>query len=174
MTLMAIVGELGAGKTLTLTYLALRAYLKSRVVFANYYLSFPHIPVTSVDEIDKMRTGFFAADELWLWVDARAAQSKKNKVISGILLNSRRRGVDFAYTCQSFRQMDIRVRNVTDYIAFPMMMVGNHYCKVNIVSNFTGNLIRSFKYKTAEIFELYDTHEEIKPLIDDEEDKTAV
>jgi hypothetical protein len=57
-------GELGAGKTLGLTYMVLRNYHKGRKIYANYALkSIPYTPVTNPEQIETMNDGFFAGDE---------------------------------------------------------------------------------------------------------------
>ncbi|MFQ6056428.1 MAG: LAGLIDADG family homing endonuclease, partial [Methanosarcinales archaeon] len=60
-----------SGKTLALTYLAWNNwYRKQRRIFANLDLfGFPFTKITSIPELDRMQEGFFAGDELWLWVD---------------------------------------------------------------------------------------------------------
>lgn len=65
MVLMAITGNLGAGKTLCLTYLAYRNLMKGLKIFSNYQLEFPFEFVSNVKTLDKMQNGFFAGDELW-------------------------------------------------------------------------------------------------------------
>jgi hypothetical protein len=56
---------IGAGKTLTLAFLAWHNWLnKGRKVFANFNLyGFPFTKVTSIPSIEEMQSGFFAADE---------------------------------------------------------------------------------------------------------------
>jgi hypothetical protein len=68
---------IGAGKTLALTYLAWRNYLKGKQIFTNYNLTFPEIVddikrnvrannpsnihrITRITAIEEMRDGFFA------------------------------------------------------------------------------------------------------------------
>lgn len=81
MVLMCIVGELGSGKTLTLTYLAWKNfYKKGRDVYSNYNLyDIPHTKVQSLNDLEKMRDGFFAGDELWLWLDCLEPSSMVTK-----------------------------------------------------------------------------------------------
>lgn len=59
-------GNLGAGKTLALTYLAWRNHRKGIKIYSNYELkSIPYVDVKSVNDVLGMREGFFAGDELW-------------------------------------------------------------------------------------------------------------
>ncbi len=70
MVLMSIVGELGTGKTLSLAYLSwLNWHRKGRRVYSNMTLyGFPFTKVNTIEGLDQIREGFFAGDELWLWV----------------------------------------------------------------------------------------------------------
>jgi hypothetical protein len=63
MSLMAFCGELGSGKTLGLTYMAVRNYLHGRKIYSNYKLNFPFTPVKTPDDIVNMHDGFLCADE---------------------------------------------------------------------------------------------------------------
>jgi len=66
MVLMAITGNLGSGKTLSLTYLAYRNLLKGMKIYSNYHLKMPYTHVGTVKQLDRMTQGFFAGDESWL------------------------------------------------------------------------------------------------------------
>lgn len=173
MTLVAIVGGLGSGKTLTLTFLAFKQFLKARKVFSNYKLKFPFIPTRNIGDIDAMQAGFFAGDELWAWIDSRASKHVKNMVIAGILLKSRKRDLDIVYTAQSFMQMDKRVRNVTDFIVYPELNKSETKCTAywyekNTMESPNPRPLSFSRFNTAPFFKLYDTNEEIAPLTDDE------
>lgn len=161
---MGIIGELGAGKTLSLTYLAYRNYLKGKNIFSNYHLEFPHTKIRAVEEFDKMKDGFFAGDEMWLWLDARSSITNKNKIISAILLKSRKRNIHLAYTTQSFSQVDRRIRNITDLLAIPVMSPNNSYCMLHIVTNPSQQLVKTYRYRPSDYYNLYDTTEEISSL----------
>lgn len=164
MVLIAFIGELGAGKTLALTYLAWRNYNKGQTIYSNYHLSFPFKMIDSPEKIEEMREGFFAADELWSWVDSRMSGAKKNKVISSILLKSRKRGINIGYTAQHLSQIDKRVRNITDFIATPQLSPNETMCRLTIYHATSGQIIKMYKFKTAPIFKMYSTEEEVKDL----------
>lgn len=71
MVLFAIVGELGSGKTLALTYLAWKNWFFRRTkVYSTYHLyKIPYIFVDSIAKFDSMREGFVAGDEYWSIID---------------------------------------------------------------------------------------------------------
>jgi hypothetical protein len=101
---------------------------------------------------------------LWSWIDSRTSSSKRNRAINAILLSSRKRGVHFAYTTQSFRQTDIRIRKITDFIAVPYLSPNNDWCRLIIYNNPTFDILKAFKFRTEKFFKLYSTKEEVAQL----------
>lgn len=176
MVLMAIVGELGAGKTLTLTYLAIRQWLnKGNKIYSNYnFYGIPFFKVDSVDDIDAMRDGFAALDELWFWIDSRCSITVRNRLVNNILLKSRKRGLTIAYTTQNYDQIDRRIRNVTDFIAYPVMSPNGTNCKVVIFRgpkpSIAGMMDRLY-FKPEVVYQAYNSNEEIQPLKLEGEDR---
>lgn len=67
-----------------------------------------------------------------------------------------------------FRSIDIRIRAVTDFIAFPRLNEKETICKLYVYDQ-AGTLHKTFKFRTAPIFNLYDTKEEVQDLSFDEE-----
>jgi Zonular occludens toxin (Zot) len=183
MVLIAILGSMGEGKTLGATYLAYRKYAKDGLnIFANYHIKFPPLPeekktpnisfLRGIDDVMNMRDGYAVLDELWTSMDSRQSNSKKNKFITNVLLKLRKRGVNVAYTCQSFHQVDKRVRDVTDFIAKPHLNRDETICRLEIFSMPDMNLVKIRKFPTTPFFKFYDTNEEVGSLFgDDDESK---
>jgi len=163
--LIAIIGDLGSGKTLTLTFFALMYYVSNRTVYANYHLAFPHVYVSDINMLNEIRYGGFFGDELWLWIDSRASSSARNRFVSMILAKSRKRKLDIFYTTQIFRQIDLRIRRLTDIIIIPNFDRTTNVCKVEVF-NKAGERIKRFSYRGDLLFNLYDTEEEITQEID--------
>ncbi len=174
MVLMGIIGNLGAGKTLALTYLAWRNYRKGLRVYANYDIKIPYTPIRTVRDILAMQDGFFAGDELWSWIDCRASMQKKNMVIGNFLLTSRKRDVNFAFTAQSFNQIDIRIRRVCDFLAVPHLTIDEKICRLLVFSYPSLTPIKTYKFRTQPIFDLFDTKEVISSLPDEDEDMDII
>jgi hypothetical protein len=169
MVLVAIIGELGCGKTLALTFLAWHNYQnKGKKIFSNYkFKTIPFEYVSEAEDINNMHSGFFAGDELWLWLDSRSSHSKKNKFISSILIKSRKRNLEIVYTTQSFFQIDVRVRNITDFIITPVLSKSERTCKLlwyTKESFMMNKPVKIIKFKTKDFFDMYDTTEEIEPI----------
>lgn len=163
--LLGIVGELGSGKTLALTYLAWRNYSKGMKIYSNYKLNFPYTPIQTPDDIINMKDGFASLDELWLYADSRLSASKKNKFVTMVLAKSRKRSINIGFTTQSFGQVDKRIRTVTDFVCLPKLNNSETVCKLAVYSNPSMSLMRTFRFKTQAIFNMYDTEEEISELI---------
>ena len=90
--------------------------------------------------------------------------SHRNKFATMILAKSRKRDLDIVYTVQSFRQIDVRIRNVSDFLAVPSLNESETICRCPVYSNPSGVLQRVYKFRTASIFDLYDTREEVMAL----------
>lgn len=176
---MAIVGLQGVGKTLSMSYMGIRNYLKGKRIYANYWLAFDYDFVSSVDEIDAINNpkilkgkpkipSVFLGDELWSWMDSRESPKARNKFLAGLLLRSRRRQVEIFYTAQDIMQIDARLRRVTNFVAFPRLSPSETDCELEIreLINYglgkvrVGRHIKTVPFKTALIFEIYDTEDE--------------
>jgi hypothetical protein len=181
MVLIAVVGEMGSGKTLSTTYLAYKKYKKEKLnIFANYHIKFPPNPegeitptitfLNGIDDVRKMRDGYACLDELWASADCRQSNTKKNKFITEVLLKLRKRGVNVAYTCQSFHQIDKRIRDVTDFIAKPHLNRDESICRLEIFSLPDMNLVKIRKFPTRPFWHCFDTNEEVASLFGDDDD----
>jgi len=190
MVLIAIVGELGVGKTLTLTYLAWRNwYTKKREICSNYTLyGIPFTPIKTVEDLERMipaktptleellkiKEVFFAGDELWRWIDARCAlldisererKRVKNKFITDILAASRKAFVTIAYTTQTIGQIDKRIRQVTDFVAYPIMKGSICHVRFFIGPRPTAAAMdKDIRFPTEPFYALFNTYERVYPL----------
>ena len=81
-----------------------------------------------------------------------------------VLGKSRKRAIDIGFTAQYFKSVDIRIRTVTDFIATPKLNASETICTVPVYSYPSMTLQKTFKFRTAPIFEMYDTEEEIDEL----------
>jgi hypothetical protein len=169
MVLFCFAGELGSGKTLSLTFLTWKNWFyRKKPVYANYHLyKIPYTMVDSVEKLDLMKEGFFAADEFWLWVDALNTKEKKNRVVTNILLKSRKRGLTYCYTAQTLEQLNRRVRKVQDFTAYPILNTSESVCKCVVFrTGFpnSGTYMKTFYFKSDLFMSLYDHTEEVEPI----------
>jgi len=159
--LIGIMGKLGAGKTLTLS--ALAYYLGKQFktnVYANYGLKDAQ-RLESLKEFWNIENGIVALDELWIDIDAR--NWKNNITLTRWALQTRKKGLIVMYTTQHIRQVDIRIRNVTDYLIYTEKQAGNF--SIAILDYQYREIIKKAIIKNPEkIFKLYNTYEIIKPM----------
>lgn len=172
MVLFCIVGELGAGKTLALAYLAWNNWFKKgRRIFSNFdFYGFPYTKVDSLPDLEKMQSGFFSGDELWSWLDSWEGKSEKRRLISSILLKSRKRDITIAFTSQGLNQIVKRIRDITDFIAYPIVSVDGTYCRLEIFRGpkvSAATKINPSRYFNVEpVIAMYNTYQEIQPIAD--------
>jgi len=119
-----------------------------------------------------MKEGFGAFDELWLSVSSWS-RSKQIEFITSILLKSRKRSLTICYTTQSISQINKRIREVTDFISYPLMSVDNSYTRVEIFRGPKPSIGTRLKppiyFNNEPIYACFSTFEEVRPLIPKEE-----
>lgn len=123
--ILAFVGTVGSGKTLSAVYECYQYYKRlGYTVYSNIGLNFPHVKLTRkvLDQLIKEKKGLQNAvllmDEIHISVDSRSSMSKRNKAISYFILQTRKRNVRLLYTTQHLHQVDKRLRDTTDIICF--------------------------------------------------------
>jgi len=181
MPLVNVVGELGVGKTLSLTYLLFRNwFFKGNKIYSNYHLfKIPYIYINDIRQLDTIKDGYCGLDELWLFADSRMSKTQKNTFIANILGKSRKRGLTYASTAQVADSIEGRIRKVLDFTFYPMMNRDETICKLLVfrggfVKN--ANYMKTLYYKTPLIKMMYDTNEEIEMMqkVPEEDEKNKV
>jgi len=167
--LIAFAGNLGSGKTVSLTYFALLAHLGGRKVYSNYRLyGMPYYPVHSIDQVASMHDGFAAMDEFWLWADSRVSSSKRNRAVARIIAASRHVGVSFGYTVQLMHMADRRIRQLTDLTVTPKFQSADS-CKLDFWHGTSRGGMPVY-YNPQAVYPFYDTTEVVdEPLPGDTE-----
>lgn len=197
--LVGIIGELGVGKTLTLTYLGWNNWFhKGRKICSNYTLyGIPFTPIKTVEDLQRMipaetptleqlmnvKEVCFVGDELWRWIDARCSvmdvsekerKKIKNKFITDILAASRKAFVTVIYSSQTLDQIDRRIRSVTDFTVYPMIKGDNYVCHARF---FVGprpnayNIDKDIRFYCEPFFAMFNTYERVQPLDEGYESK---
>jgi ABC-type dipeptide/oligopeptide/nickel transport system ATPase component len=176
--IIGIVGELGCGKTLLLTHLGKLMHDCGYTVYSNYKLNFPHNLIDEANilsNLTKESKNIFLFDELWLTADSRKSMSLSNFILSSSVLQSRKLSCDIFYTTQHSRQVDIRIRNVTNLFFRPSILFNINNIPFLIIvkvfkRDFHGILIprKTFYVNVLDSLGLYDTSEIILPSEHDE------
>ncbi|MEM1543732.1 MAG: hypothetical protein QW795_03520 [Candidatus Bathyarchaeia archaeon] len=175
-----ITGELGVGKTLTLTYLAWNNYYyKKRKIGANYTIyGMPFYPIKTVkeffwfippkttnEEILKGEEKAFFGDDFWKWIGTQTlglGTKKKSEIIKRILMASRKSFVTVFYTTQLARLIKPEIRQVTDLMMKPTLSPDKSYCKVYVYGLIEGKYLQPLQplyFNTEPIIAMYNTYE---------------
>lgn len=111
----AITGMPGHGKTLSMTILGVNlSKLMNVPLFATYTLNdVQYTKVRTIEELLAMQTGVVLLDEFWLNMDSRSFS--QNVQLSQWVMQARKKSLLCFYTSQTMRQVDLRVRNITDW-----------------------------------------------------------
>lgn len=172
MPIVGLIGKPGSGKTLMMTQLCHKEKIKGRKVVSNYgykYNDSNFVASDLINNIDIFDDVVLACDEMHVFMDSREHASKKNKLISVLITQTRKLDVDLLFTTQRLHQVDRRLRDLTDIII---------ECKSRTVDyDINGEAIKIFIYKfhflddgkvvkvisdMRETFGLYDTKEVIR------------
>jgi hypothetical protein len=160
-----IFGDIGTGKTLLATIMAL---FDTRKVLANYEIKSERWSMLEPQMLnDISEPTLVIIDEAYVWLESRMSGGAINRYLSYCLFQSRKRQVDFVLTAQLLSTLDLRFKNMADvYIlcdknrngfVFTVMYPGKRARKV-----LTMSLETASKY-----WDKYDTMQLVSP-IDDE------
>lgn len=178
MALRVISGSKGAGKSCLLTKLLFTDWRRGRKILANYHLKFPFKPV-NIEEMMKNNSQLYdvtlGIDEAQLYFDCRLSGSKKNRLFSYIMLQTRKRHMDMDLISQQLGNLDIRIRNNLDYLYQCRALVRSgqtlrfataRECDGKVVDavyvneyNFGNNTTRKFIFNPKPWFDYFDTDE---------------
>lgn len=165
--IIAFVGKMGSGKTLSMTKFVYDYYKRGCSIYANYGLKIPYEQV-DYEKIKNLSEDFqnsvLCLDEIHVFIDSRASASDINKRVSYFITQSRKRNLVLMYTTQKFNQVEKRLRENTDYMVECSKTVknGKMYIRCNMTD--TDGKSKKFTIDAADIFKLYDTHEVVNPF----------
>lgn len=117
-------GDQNSGKTLSMTYYALRYFKNGFKVYSNYNLNFRHeklnkdVLINFVTGKVQFNKAIFCIDEIYLLLDARSFGKKASKLISYLLLQTSKRNVHVFGSAQRFNTVEKRFRENTSFMCF--------------------------------------------------------
>lgn len=169
--IVGFVGKMGSGKTLSLTRQVYKEYKRGKLIISNVHFSFPYKPITiemllnyDLDD-SELQNCVVVLDEAHVYLDSRASVSKKNRIISMFLTQTRKKNVHLYYTTQFFDQVDKRLRKNSEVI---IQCKSTKYKKMTIVFNYWfirdeyGFIQKRNAFVGNKFFNLYDTTQVIK------------
>jgi hypothetical protein len=185
--IIAFIGDIGSGKTLSMVKYMLDMGKKGSELFVNFKLMFPkNIIVKYLDNkffSDYTKSKFdikksiVAIDECHVYFDSRNAMSKRNKMFSKFVTQSRKRTVNLIFTTQDKNpelflasgQVELRLRKLTDFIIFCECIKkgGKKFIVQHLCDHYGFEKSRTV-YEASPYYPLYDT-DEIISFDEDEE-----
>jgi len=177
MSITGIIGGRGTGKTLSMVYLAREASKKGKKLYTNFKIKLPATYLTKEwvgSMLEKVKEGSInlknscvLIDEMHNYMDSRTAMSKKNRALSYWIAQSRHTGhgsCEIYYTTQFLNQVDLRLRNNTDYLLKPVITekIDEKPSKIQILgsTHYLHRIVRfGMEFKVFDVLELYDTYE---------------
>lgn len=121
----AFIGPPGSGKTIAMTYSALRFLEKDYKIYSNYNIFHPETDeplskrIITTNDLNRARSGRLEIDELPAWLDSRFSMSDQNAFVSSVLQKNRKRDLSLEWSAQDFWMADTRIRVNTDYVVLP-------------------------------------------------------
>lgn len=107
--LIAVIGDIGSGKTLYMTRKATRI---KREIYSNYKLNLPNYNQLTIWELLNLPNNITVfLDEAYTWLESRTSGKKLNRLLSYIIFMSRKINIDVYASAQLFGSIDIRFRN---------------------------------------------------------------
>lgn len=156
---------MGTGKTLFMTMRVQKHAAKGARVIANYGLNFPHEKANAallmglVENETSLQRCVLALTEIHVMLDARQSMKKRNITISYLILQTRKREVTLFYDSQSLQQVDVRLRQNTDYFVYCKKVAPNLF-RYRIYTN-SGKKVSTIFMDGRPYYGLYDTAETI-------------
>jgi energy-coupling factor transporter ATP-binding protein EcfA2 len=172
----AITGLKGSGKTTLLTALSIAlAEEEGKTIYSNYKIKHKNCRFLNIYELithsEKLENCIIAIDELHEYTDCRNSNSKQNRLIANFFLQSRHHLADIFYTTQFLSQVDVRIRNITDYkILISGMDVDIDDDDIDdvyelLIFDSLDDLLSEKTIYLGEYYKLFDTRERINPFI---------
>lgn len=120
--IVALIGDRGGGKTVTMTAIGKMLKEQGFTIFANYTLidtDYQHIEFNDiVDFPEYLHDGVILIDEAHIGTDAYAFFTTRVKEITKFATQTRKRRLIFIFATQVFTQTAKRLRNLTNYIVY--------------------------------------------------------
>lgn len=157
-----IEGNMGAGKTLMATTMALAYKAEGYRCFANYATKLADVRLTTVEQLIQVEHGVLVIDEVSFLFDSRSFM--KNVDLTQWFMLTRKAGLEVIMTTQSFANIDSRLRRVTDYLitmTWLPPLLGQSRSRAEVFMTFPYlHRVRKFLFNhDARLYSLYDTYD---------------
>jgi Fe-S cluster biosynthesis and repair protein YggX len=161
-----------SGKSLSMTRYVVKYYRAGYKIYSNIKFNFPYTEYTLNELVDfanndiSLKKSIIIIDEAHIFLDSRNSQSKKNRIISYFLLQTRKKGCHLFWTSQRFHQIDKRLRDNSDVLIqckTKKSRDGTQYT-LNNINILLENSIKTVNdvFVSSNYFDAYDSYEVVK------------
>lgn len=175
---MMIEGTYGTGKTLLATHIAKEVDKLGIPIYSNYPLKLNNYHELVLSELPNLPGPLLAIlDEAYVYLESRTSGRDINRYMSYILMQSRKRQIDFLLTFQLNSMIDLRWTNLCDFgvQSFRDNQAEAFVYDVTMQNGLpVGSFELPFDYAERELFGLYDTFEVIDAPKDISQELTLV
>lgn len=163
-TLILILGPVGSGKTLFATILSRWFFAHGREVVSNYTLAGARAIDIHAFLKDEYSNCGIILDEAYVYLESRTSGRALNRVLSYLLFQSRKTGLDLILTAQLSSTLDVRWRRMADIVIECNCWAGCFQYEITLLArgNTTGSRSLVLPLEKARyFFGLYDTMEKV-------------
>ena len=163
--IIGFMGDLGSGKTLGMTILGYSIYFlsdKKLKIFSNYKVKGAY-KIYKISQLFKIKNGIILLDELHILIDSRLW--RYNKYLVDYFLQIRKYNNFLLFTTQHFKQIDVRIRNVCQYLFYCQRF--KNYFKYTLIDTLYKDIKKTIilpKNEAEKFYKYYNTFEAIKKL----------
>jgi hypothetical protein len=168
--IIGFIGDMGSGKTLSMIRHAVSDYNKGFKIYSNVQLKLIKYEILDMKKLIEYAEGrvnldkvTILLDEAHIFLDSRTSMLKRNRILSYLLLQSRKAGFNLYYTTQYTHQIDKRLRSVTEVAVTCLTKTfrKEKYTlnKLTKFSSVTGIKTQNIVFKSSDYYKYYDTRQ---------------
>ena len=165
--IVGITGKLGSGKSAFTTWIASKHFEEGKKIFSNYPIEIPHEPLMHPFQLAVIRNGCVVLDQADDWISSVASLRKEQMALSRVYRRYRKMDNDLYFNCQRFRNINIRLRRITD-IQFRLKRIpqGGKYVPVKYFEAVPfepetfERIGKAIRFYPREVYHLFDTNAE--------------
>jgi hypothetical protein len=171
--IVGFIGRMGSGKTLSMVKYAHYYYKRGYKVYSNVKLNFPYETYNLETLLDyanseeSLLNSVILCDEMHIFLDSRNSGSKRSRILSYFLLQTRKKDVKLFFTTQRFHQVDKRLRDNAEVIinCSSKFIKGKHFVvnSLMLMLEFTVK-VKRFVFRAESTYPLYNTYEVVKTI----------
>lgn len=163
-----ILGKMGSGKTLLLSFIGSK--ITDKKIYSNFTLKLKNYVELKAYNLIKLPSNIEVfLDEGYTWLESRVSARDLNRYLSYMLFQSRKKDTNYYITAQMLSSIDKRFKQMADYLILCERKgsmdnpKGFKYDVIDINNETSFKTFFSIE-KAKEIYDIYDTTEVVQPF----------